>query len=234
MKNTLINKEIIKKVALTLGELNKDVIYVGGATVSLYINDPAADDVRPTKDIDISLQILSIPQLEELREQLVEKGFSQSADLGVICRFKLDDILVDVMSTKAVGWAPANPWFADGFDQRQTVLFDHIPIQIMPLPYFLASKFSAFTDRGGNDPRYSKDFEDITYILDNKMDWHKVLINSEADVKEFLARQLQEINDSPKLQEAMRGNLFYEGQSERFEMIMEKIGFFLKKIRRLP
>jgi hypothetical protein len=89
MKNTLINKEIIKKVALALGELNKDVIYVGGATVSLYIDDPAADDVRPTKDIDISLQILSIPQLEELREQLVEKGFSQSADLGVICRFKL-------------------------------------------------------------------------------------------------------------------------------------------------
>jgi hypothetical protein len=61
------------------------------------------------------------------------------------------------------------------------------------------------------------------------MDWHKVLINSEADVKEFLATHLKEINDSPNLLEAMRGNLFYEGQSERFEMIMEKIDFFLKK-----
>lgn len=229
MKNTLINKEIIKKVALTLGELNNDVIYVGGATVSLYINDPAADDVRPTKDIDISLQILSIPQLEQIREQLVDKGLKQSADLGVICRFKLDDILVDVMSTKAVGWAPANPWFADGFNQRETVLIDEIPVQIMPLPYFLASKFSAFTDRGGSDPRYSKDFEDITYILNNRTDWHEVLIASEPDVKEFLARQLQEIVNSSKLHEALRGNLFYEGQSERFGMILEKIGIFLKQ-----
>ncbi|WP_373517166.1 nucleotidyl transferase AbiEii/AbiGii toxin family protein [Pricia sp.] len=229
MKNTLINKEVIKKIALTLGELNNDVIYVGGATVSLYINDPAADDVRPTRDIDISLQILSIPQLEEIRELLVDKGFKQSADLGVICRFKLDDILIDVMSTKAVGWAPANQWFADGFDQRETVLIDEIQIQIMPLPYFLASKFSAFTDRGGSDPRYSKDFEDITYILNNRMDWHEVLINSEANVKEFLARRLQKINDSSMLQEAMRGNLFYEGQSERFKMIIEKIALFLKK-----
>ena len=228
MKNTLINKEIIKKVALALGELNKDVIYVGGATVSLYIYDPAADDVRPTKDIDISLQIFSIPQLEELREQLVDRGFLQSADLGAICRFKLDDILVDVMSTKAVGWAPANPWFTDGFDHRKTVLIDDIPIQIMPPPYFLASKFSAFTDRGGNDPRYSKDFEDITYILNNRMDWHEVLMNSMANVKEFLATHLQEINDRSNLQEAMRGHLFYEGQSERFEMIRKKIGFFLK------
>jgi len=48
MKNTLINKEIIKRVALALGDSNDVVIYVGGATVSLYINDPAADDVRPT------------------------------------------------------------------------------------------------------------------------------------------------------------------------------------------
>lgn len=228
MKNTLINKEIIKKVAIALGELNKDVIYVGGATVSLYINDPAADDVRPTKDIDISLKILSIPQLEDIREQLIDRGFSQSADLGIICRFKLDDILVDVMSTKAIGWAPANPWFADGFNQRQSVLIDYISIQIMPLPYFLASKFSAFTDRGGNDPRYSADFEDITYILNNRINWHEILINSEDNVKQFLTKHLQVINDSPKLQEAMQGNLFYEEQSERFEMIMEKIRFILK------
>jgi hypothetical protein len=56
MKNTLINKAIIKKIAVALGELNEKVIYVGGATVCLYINDPAADDVRPTKDIDITVK----------------------------------------------------------------------------------------------------------------------------------------------------------------------------------
>lgn len=40
MKNTLINRAIIKRIAVALGELNEKVIYVGGATVSLYINDP--------------------------------------------------------------------------------------------------------------------------------------------------------------------------------------------------
>jgi hypothetical protein len=54
MKNTTINLGIIKTIATALGELNEKVIYVGGAVVSLYINDPAADDVRPTKDVDIS------------------------------------------------------------------------------------------------------------------------------------------------------------------------------------
>lgn len=227
MRNTLINKEIIKRVALALGDLNDVVIYVGGATVSLYINDPAADDVRPTKDIDISLKILSIPQLEEIREQLNEKGFSQSADLDVICRFKLDDILVDVMSTKAVGWAPANPWFAKGFDKREEVNIDDISIQIMPLPYFLASKFSAFKDRGGNDPRQSKDLEDITYILNNRTDWHEVIKDSGKEVKDFLKMQFQEISKSAGIQEAMRGFLFYEEQSERFKMITKKIDYLV-------
>lgn len=84
-----------------------------------------------------------------------QKGFSQSVDLGVICRFKLEDILVDVMSTTAIGWAPANPWFANGFDLREKVAIDDLKIQIMPIPYFIASKFSAFKDRGGLDPRMS-------------------------------------------------------------------------------
>lgn len=83
MKNTQINYIIIERVANALGELNEKIIYVGGATVSLYINDPAAEDVRPTKDIDISINVASFVELENIREQLSVKGFKQAADLNV-------------------------------------------------------------------------------------------------------------------------------------------------------
>lgn len=182
MKNTLINGIIIQRVAQALGELNNEVIYVGGATVSLYINDPAADDVRPTKDIDISIKIVSITHLEEIREKLVAKGFKQSADLGVVCRFKLDDILVDVMGTQPVGWAPANPWFELGFEHKEQIQMEECTINIMPLSYFLASKFVAHSDRGGNDPRMSHDFEDIIYILDNRTDWHELVTSVKSSI----------------------------------------------------
>jgi|GEM_PF-6691593 len=36
MKNTIINRKVIQKVAKALGDLNDQVIYVGGAT-DLYI-----------------------------------------------------------------------------------------------------------------------------------------------------------------------------------------------------
>ncbi len=90
--------------------------------------------------------------------------------------------MVDVMSTKAVGWAPANPWFANGFDLRETVAIDDVKIQIMPLLYFLASKFLAFKDRGRTNPRLNKGLEDITYILDNRTDWHESLVKAPHDV----------------------------------------------------
>ena len=115
LKNKIINLGVIRKIAIALNELNERVVYVVGAVVSLYINDPAAEDVRPTKDIDISLEIASVGELEEIRDLLVLKGFKQSPEDNVICRFRYEDIKVDVMSTKEVGWAPANPWFGPGF-----------------------------------------------------------------------------------------------------------------------
>lgn len=223
MKNTLINKAVIKKVAITLGELNEKVVYVGGATVSLYINDPAADDTRPTKDIDITVKVASAIELENIRELLNKKGFKQSSDLDVICRFKYDDLLLDVMATKPVSWAPANRWFEKGFENLWKVYIDGLTIQIMSLPFFLASKFSAYEDRGG-DPRTSHDFEDITYILDNRTDWDEVLLaEKDEEVKSFLKNRLHQIKNSEILQESIIGNLYYDTSEERFLRIMQKI-----------
>lgn len=39
VKNTIINLGIIRKIADALDELNERVVYVGGAVVSLYVND---------------------------------------------------------------------------------------------------------------------------------------------------------------------------------------------------
>lgn len=37
------------------------------------------------------------------------------------------------MNTKAIAWAPANPWFAPGFALKETIEIDEQSIQILPL-----------------------------------------------------------------------------------------------------
>jgi predicted nucleotidyltransferase len=223
MKNTTINLGVVKKIAHALGDLNERVVFVGGAVVSLYINDPAADDVRPTKDVDISLEILSVGELENLRLDLIKKGFRQTVNENVICRFLYEDIKVDVMSTKAVGWAPSDQWYGPGFKYLQEIKMDTVIVRILPLAYFLASKFDAYHDRGSKDPRTSPDFEDIIYILDNRMDLIDVILSSPTDVLSFLKSEFQKIIKDQTLQEAVAGNLYYETRTERFELMMNKL-----------
>ena len=69
------------------------------------------------------------------------------------------------MSTKEVGWAPANPWFEPGFEKAIPFQIEEQRIKILPFTYFLATKFSAFSARGGRDTRMSHDFEDIVYLI---------------------------------------------------------------------
>lgn len=224
MKNTLINRIATKRVALALGDLNEKVVFVGGAMISLYINDPAAEDVRPTKDIDLTFRIVSTGELEELREALTGRGFSQSSEDDVICRFRLGDIKVDVMSTKEVGWAPANPWFEPGFEKAIPVQIEGQTIRVLPFTYFLATKFSAFSARGGRDPRMSHDFEDIVYLLNYTSNFKEEVQNSpDEDVKQYLSECFSRILQEGRLQEAVIGNLYFENQEARYQRIIKEL-----------
>ncbi len=102
-------------------------------------------------------------------------------------------------------------------------------IRILSFPYYLATKFSAFHDRGKDEPRTSKDFEDITYLLDNRMDLIEQIDQSPADVKKYLLAEFKKVIADPILKEAIFGNLYYETQEVRFEKIIEKLNFILHK-----
>lgn len=218
-----INRSIIKKIAHALEELNDQVIYVGGAAVGLYINDPAAGDVRPTKDVDISLSLATVGELEHVRTALQKKGFIQTADDDIICRFRYDDVKIDIMNTTAIGWAPANPWFAPGFAERETIAIEGQRISILPLPYFLASKFSAYRDRGNQEPRTSHDFEDIVYVIDNRTDIAEQILAASNNVTTFLKAEFEDILNDPLKKEAVFSNLSYETRQERFDLIMDTL-----------
>lgn len=230
LKNTLINRAATKKVARALGGLNDEVVYVGGAMVSLYIDDPAAEDIRPTKDIDLTFQLATFAELEELREQLIEKGFTQNAEDNVNCRFRYEDLKVDVMSTKNVGWAPSNPWFAKGFEKAITKTLDEVTIKVLPLPYFLATKMEAFFGRGMKDIYASHDLEDIAYLFNYTTDIDNQLINANEEANTYLTEKLMEIIENKTIITAIRGSLYYEQADERMEVILERIQNIINSI----
>jgi hypothetical protein len=222
LKNKTINMGVVKKVATALGDLNDEVAYVGGATVSIYANDPIAEDVRPTKDVDIMLRIATFAELAALQDKLASKHIYPDAEAKVNCRFKYEDVLIDVMSTKEVGWAPSDPWFEPGFKSLMKYkLDDDVTIRVFTAPYFLATKFSAFHDRA-NDPRTSTDFEDIVYVLDSRINLVDEILIAPNDVRDYLKKELK-VFLQPEMGESISCHLNPFQSDERLLLLRGKV-----------
>ena len=157
--------------------------------------------------------------MEQIRESLSERGFYQSAEDEVICRFRYEDLKIDVMSTESVGWAPSNPWFKKGFSKGITVNLDGIIIKVLPLPYFLATKMEAFFNRGIKDVYASHDLEDIVYLFNYTSDIDAQVLASNKVLLEYLSEKLLGITENRNILTAIRGSLYYEQADERMEII---------------
>lgn len=134
----------LRAVHNALGELRDQVVFVGGAIVSLYADSPAAE-VRPTDDIDIVVEIWARKDYAAIEERLRAMGFQHDQESGVICRYTIHGIFVDVMPTidDAIGFS--NRWYPKGFaDSIPRDLGEGRTIRIFSAPYFIASKLEAF------------------------------------------------------------------------------------------
>lgn len=140
--------EAIKNIAHALGDLNEQVVYVGSAVIGLYVDDPGAPEVRPTKDVDIVLKIASLLELEHFKQELAERGIHSAKDEKVMCRFTYQNVLLNVMATKEIGWALSNPWFKSGCEHPEIIYLDEEKIKIMPPAYYLASNFLPLKKEG--------------------------------------------------------------------------------------
>ncbi len=222
LKNKIINLKIIERVALALGEINKKVVYVGGAVASLYATDEGAEQPRPTKDIDISIQISSYAQMEEFRKKLAVKNIYPASSEDVLYRFHYKDILIDFIPFEDTPLGPTNKWLKNGFGKAFFVNIGETEIKILPVSYYLATKWEAFINRG-SDPRTSSDFEDIIYVIDNNLDLINEILETDIDVYEFLKEMSHKILSNEYLNEIIECHLNPVTADQRKKIVINKL-----------
>lgn len=223
MTNHHQNMTRIKVVYDALEELADQVIFVGGATVSLYA-DRLADEIRPTDDVDILIELLNYRDYGILETKLFAKGFANDIASKVICRYKVKGITVDVMPTSEEILGFANQWYKDGFDSAQKVdIGEGYKISVFNPIYFLASKIEAFKGRGNDDGRWSTDFEDVVYLLNNRNAIWEEVRNADDGVKTYIIDFFKYLHSHKYLYEWISVHLGY-GEEEQSEIIMGKIG----------
>lgn len=215
------------EVAEALKEIKEQVVFVGGAIVSLYTDDPAADEIRPTKDIDLTVQIHNLVHWENLQERLSGIGFYPDPHGQSICSYRYKNIPVDIMSTDDGPFGPSNRWYREGFKNLWTTRAKTQEIQIFSGPCYLATKFEAFNNRG-KDYRTSHDIEDIINILDNRTSIVEEILKAQQNILQFLQEQFQQIIQKGLLDEVLLAHIHPLMQEERMELIKEKLEQIMK------
>lgn len=177
MENRTINIGVVEEVAAALKNLKEQIVFIGGAVISLYADDPAADEIRPTGDI---------------------------------------------MSAEDGPMGPANKWYKIGFEDLWIVKAIEEEINILKAPCYLATKFEAFNDRGEQNYRTSHDFEDIIYVIDNRINIVEEIEKADERIKSFLVEEVIKILGSPSFEEILSVHLLPLIAEERYPLLLEK------------
>lgn len=222
MKNRAINLDVVAEVAQALGDLNESVVFVGGAVVSVYADDAAADEVRPTQDVDLTLKLVDL-NLHQFDKQLARRGFHPDMQGHAICSYRYLDIAVDIMASTDTMRGPTNRWYAVGFDSLQLIDMKGTPVQVLSAPCFLATKFEAYLHRGQGDYRTSHDFEDIIYVIDNRTTIVEEVKQADVRVRAFLKEELLKVINSHYVEEILSAHLHPLILKERYPMLLQKM-----------
>lgn len=197
--NHSINITRIKAVNNAFGKLKDKVVFVGGATISLY-PDRSFFETRVTDDVDVIVEIINYQGRVELEEKLRSLGFAHYIESSVVCRYKIEGIIVDIMPTVDPSIGFNNKWYPEGFQKAIDYSIDgENVVKILSAPYFIATKFEAFNGRGQGDGRTSHDFEDIIFLLENRSTIWEELNSLEGDIKEYLMAEFKKLLDNPHI-----------------------------------
>lgn len=213
-------------VARRLEALASSVVFVGGATISLLIDDPASVPVRPTDDLDAIIEISSRERYYALEAKLRSLGFRPDNSEGApLCRWKIDGVVVDVMPTSAEILGFGNRWYPAAITHAvERELEPGLAIRIATAPYFIAMKLEAFSGRGQGDYVASHDLEDIVAIVDGR---ERVVTEIEAtddDLRHYLAQRFRALLATSAFVDAIPGHLAGDAASQaRLPLVMDRL-----------
>ena len=210
------NRALFEEVVTLLAPVLDELVFVGGCTTGLFITDPGATGIRPTRDVDAIVDVTSYAQYADLAERLRALGLAEDASEGApLCRWRQGSLIIDVMPTDARVLGFSNRWYPEAIDtaQRHDVAGQHVRVVTPPL--FLATKLEAFHGRGGGDVLASHDLEDVIAVVDGRVEIVDEIAAANPEVRTYAASQLRSLLDDPDFVEGRLTAAIHVGQHLR-------------------
>lgn len=204
-----------------LNGLPFDFAFLGGSVLSLLVNDSSVDAIRVTKDVDIVADVRTRHDFHREERELESRGFKHDTREGApICRWVMDDIVVDVLPVReeVLGWK--SRWFEEALAAARVVEIEGHRVKVITAPFFVALKLEAFEGRGKGDFLCSTDFEDVICLFNGRPTIADEIM-AEPLVCGGVAERFARYVTNPDLASAVEGFVQTETHSsKRFKTIM--------------
>ncbi len=185
-------------------------MFVGGATVGLWITDPGAPPARPTNDVDVIVEVTARSAFHEFQSRLRRRDFDEDQEDGVICRWRhrRNGLILDAMPADASLLGFENRWQRAALPHAAArTLPSGAVIRAVPPPYLLATKLEAFKNRGNRDFLGSRDFGDIIALVDGREALVAEVAAAAADVRGYIAAEMTAILRASRFRDGLYGAL---------------------------
>ena len=185
------NRELLVSVCREIEPLLNQLVLVGGCSTELLITDSAAPHPRPTQDVDMIVNAITLNDYYSIESKLREFGFTQTMDeQGIICRWVKGVLKLDVMPTDAKILGFTNRWYQRAVEKAVTIKYENMVINHISAPIFIATKLDAFDSRGEGDFMMSHDLEDLIAVIDGRNNIVEDVAISPTDVQEYITYRI--------------------------------------------
>lgn len=217
------NRALFESVVRLLAPVLDELVFVGGCTTGLFITDPAASSIRPTKDVDAIVDVTSYAKYAALSERLRGLGLAEDTTPGApLCRWRWDDIIVDVMPVDDRVLGFSNRWYPAAIETARTVDIVGHDVQLVAPALFIATKLEAFHGRGQGDVFASHDLEDIVTVVDGRAEIVEDIVAAATDVRAYIAGEIRALLDNPDFIEALAGLVLPDAASQARRPLIER------------
>lgn len=219
------NLKRIQLVAEQLSQLSERVVFLGGSVVGFLLTDNAAPDVRHTLDVDVIVGVKTQREYHIFSETLKDAGFKEAPETGIICRWIIKEVLVDIMPISKTVLGFSNRWYPLAMETAyQYNIAENLSINLISPPCFIATKIDAFESRGKHDMVLSDDINDVIYVINGRPEVVDEINTSDKELKGYLSRKFKKLLKEDTFHETIQGCLRSDMESQqRYHVILERL-----------
>ncbi len=230
-----MSEALLELAADILGSLVDEVVFVGGATVHLWLTDAAAPPVRATDDVDVICDVTSYVQYQAFAERLRDRGLEEVIDEPVICRWRHREsgLAIDVMPTSEEVLGFSNLWYEVGI---ATAIELELPsgkrIRAVAPPVVVATKLAAWLGRGGGDVLTSLDVHDIIVLVDGRPELIDELAVQPEELRDYAAKELSALREADYFEYVVQAAVAGYGElaQDRFGIVSQRLNDIIVRL----